>query len=101
MITSRTFMGRSSQSRGFTLVELLVVLAIISILVSVLLPSLWSSLKTARQSAAAQSSRGIGQLMTQYALDVGQYPDGTTSTDAFRLLITQGYLTSPDIFYLP
>lgn len=101
MINSRTLLSRSPYRRGFTLVELLVVLAIISILVSVLLPSLWSSLKTARQSAATQSSHGIGQLMTQYALDSGQYPDGVTSTDAFKLLISQGYLTSPNIFYLP
>jgi prepilin-type N-terminal cleavage/methylation domain-containing protein len=93
--------GRVASQRGFTLVELLVVLAIISILVSVLVPAAWSALKSARQSAATQSSHGIGQLMTQYALDQGQYPDGTTSTDAFKQLLAKGYLTSADIFYLP
>jgi prepilin-type N-terminal cleavage/methylation domain-containing protein len=102
MFTSRSVPSvRVVGKRGFTLVELLVVIAIISILISVLVPSAWSALKTARQSAATQSSRGIGQLMTQYALDRGQYPDAATSTDAFRLLLANGYLTSADIFYLP
>ncbi len=76
--------------RGFTLVELLVVITIISILISVLVPAAWSALKSARQSAAAESARGIGQLMTQYSLDRGQYPDGPTSTDAFKLLLSTG-----------
>lgn len=102
MIISRSIsLRRVIVTRGFTLVELLVVLAIISILVSVLIPAAWSAMKSARQSAATQSSHGIGQLMTQYALDQGQYPDGVTSTDAFKMLLEKKYLTSADIFYLP
>lgn len=87
--------------RGFTLVELLVVIAIISILMSVLVPAAWSALKTARQSAATQSSNGLGKLMTTYAFDKGQFPDAATSTDALKLLITNGYITSADIFFIP
>jgi prepilin-type N-terminal cleavage/methylation domain-containing protein len=86
--------------RGFTLVELLVVLAIISILLGVLIPAAWSAMKTGRQSAAAQNSHGIGALMTQYGLDRGSYPDGATSTAAFQQLLANGYLTSADVFYL-
>jgi prepilin-type N-terminal cleavage/methylation domain-containing protein len=90
-----------SHRRGFTLVELLVVIAIISILLSVLVPAADYALKLARRSVATQSSHGIGLLMTQYSMDVGQYPDGATSTDAFKNMIAKGYLSSANIFYIP
>ncbi|HUB66110.1 MAG TPA: type II secretion system protein [Candidatus Methylacidiphilales bacterium] len=91
---------RVARQRGFTLVELLVVLSIIAILVAVLAPAAMHALKMGRENAAMQNSHNIGELMMQYGVDQGQYPDGNTSTDAFKLLLANNYLTSPSIFYL-
>jgi prepilin-type N-terminal cleavage/methylation domain-containing protein len=57
-----------SRSRGFTLVELLVVIGIIALLVSILLPSLTRAREAAMRTQCLSNLRQISQFLSMYAV---------------------------------
>jgi general secretion pathway protein G len=68
---------RRKAERGFTLVELLVVLAILGLLIALVAPALIRQLGSAKHKIAQQSVERISGILDLYHLDVGDYP--TTS----------------------
>jgi general secretion pathway protein G len=72
--------------RGFTLLELLVVLAIIGLLVGLVAPAALHQLGSAKEKIAHQSIERLGSILDMYKLDVGSYP---TSEQGLQALLTR------------
>ncbi len=70
---ARKFARRSAE-RGFTLVELLVVLAILGLLIALVAPAMIRQLGSAKHKVAEQSIERLSGILDLYRLDVGNYP---------------------------
>jgi prepilin-type N-terminal cleavage/methylation domain-containing protein/prepilin-type processing-associated H-X9-DG protein len=71
---------RSICRKGFSLVELLVVMTVISLLAGLLLPVLEESLESARAIQCVGNLRQIGLAYESYVGDYGRIPSGTGLT---------------------
>lgn len=100
--------------RGFTLVELLVVIAVIAVLVAILLPALAGARATARNTACASNVRSVVQAMTMYAEESrergphwsawqtykgdSEFPDGNDTPGLGWAELVEPYVQTMDAF---
>ena len=102
--------------RGFTLVELLVVIVIIAALAGLTAPMVIRQRKKADQTEAVNNARQIGLALFEFETEYGTFPDDSTATavkdatdtalvsgansnDRFRQLIRAGIAQSETMFY--
>ncbi|EAW42536.1 general secretion pathway protein G [marine gamma proteobacterium HTCC2080] len=73
---------RNQRQRGFTLMELLVVLAILGLLVSLVGPQVLNQLGGAKSKTAKIQIRDLEQALEMYKLDVGRFPSTNEGMEA-------------------
>lgn len=79
-------MFRRRKSRGFTLIELMIVISIILILVSIAIPIYNKSIQHAKEAVLRQDLFTLRSVIDQYSMDKGKAPQSLDD------LVTAGYL---------
>lgn len=79
-------MNLKRKSRGFTIIELMVVLSIIMILVSIAVPIYTQSILRAKEAVLRQDLFALRSVIDQYTMDKGKAPQSLED------LIQAGYL---------
>lgn len=72
------------KNKGFTLVELLVVIGIIGILAAMILPKFTGYIEKAIMKEAVSYARTVNLYLTSYYVENGEYPSNKTGGDIIR-----------------
>ena len=86
MSTVLTRQSNANAARGFTLIEIMVVLAILGLLAGVLVPKVIDHLDHAKIDTAKIDMRTLDGTLKMFKLDNGRYP---TTDEGLEALITQ------------
>ena len=73
-------------ARGFTLIELMVVMAIIGTLLAIVAPRYFGSMEQARETALKQDLAVMREAIGQFHGDLNRYPDNLNELVAKRYL---------------
>jgi len=74
------FLKRTKCKKGFTLVELIVVIAIIGILAGMMLPRFGNFTDDARLARSESDAKALSNMVAIYQARHGNYPDVSTAT---------------------
>ncbi|MBX7246566.1 MAG: type II secretion system major pseudopilin GspG [Candidatus Sumerlaeaceae bacterium] len=76
----------ASRNRGFTFIEIMLVVVIIGILMAVIVPRMSGRTRGAQASAAKMSIKGISTALGSFEVKAGRFP---TSQEGLQALVTK------------
>ena len=85
-MTANSKTRRLFLQRGFTLIELMVVMAIVSVLIAISVPIYQKSILRAKESVLRSNLASIRNMIDEYTVDKQKAPD------SLQDLVTEGYL---------
>ncbi|MBL4607775.1 MAG: type IV pilin protein [Pseudomonadales bacterium] len=90
------------KQKGFTLIEVMIVVSIIGILASIALPSYQNSVSKARRTDAMSALQGLAQAMERHYMTAGAYTAaaaGAADTGAPTIFSTKSPIDGSQTFY--
>jgi len=78
--------GEGRAARGFTLLEVIIVLTVVAILVSIAIPAYQRVILRAREAVLKQNLHLLRSQIEEFAADYGRYPE------SLQELVEKGYL---------
>jgi len=106
----RNQMSTTARGRGFTLVELLIVVGLIALLISLLLPALNKAKEQSNRAKCMANLRTLGQAMFFYAgANKDRLPNcnppgvasNSAAADRALLALVNNFVRAPRVFYCP
>src|SRR5262245_37883450 len=81
-----------NDSRGYSLIELLITLVVIGVIAAIAIPNLMAAIDKGKQKRTMADMRSIGSAVEAYSVDNGSYPIASDAPTLALAISTSGFV---------